>query len=218
MRIPSKIDKLKVKDYIRFLDAERSRMDALDKANKLLSIVTSKSLDYIENLDLSTLDYLYKKLAVLRASKPSMKVKKVIWVKGKRFRLVKSEKHLNANQFVTWETFNDDPIRNYNKLASVIYLRSPLLKKAKFTSDGFTENVELLMEAKVGQVFGALFFCRRKLEKLKNDSQLCTKEAEMMIAEHMKVIHKVLADSGVNMDGITSLTAQQAEILFSKMN
>lgn len=218
MRIPRHVDKLTVAKYSRFIEVERSNMDALDKANKLLSILNGKSLNEIEAYDLSTLDYLYKKLAVLRSTTPSMKVKRTVWVDGKRFRLIKSEKHLNANQFVTWETYNENPIRNYNKLAAVIYLRHKLFTKPKFTSDVFAEAQETFLKAKVGQVFGALFFCRVKLWKLKAASQRYTKEAEMRIANHMEIIRKVLEDSGVSMDGITSLTAQQAETLFEKMN
>lgn len=193
-------------------------MDALDKANKLLSIISGKSLSEIEAYDLSTLDFLYKRLAVLRATKPSMKVKKTLWVNGKRFKLIKSEKNLNANQFVVWETYNENTIRNYNKLAAVIYLRHKAFTKPKFTDEGFAEAQELFLGAKVGQIFGALFFCRVRLSKLKADSLLYTKEAEMKIAAHMEIIRKVLEDSGVSMDGITSLTAQQAETLFEKMN
>lgn len=218
MKIPKKVDKLTVVQYGRFIECERSNMDEIDKANKLLSIVTGKTLDEIESLDLSTLDFHYRKLSVLRASTPSGKINKVLWIKGKRFRLVKSERHLNTNQFTMWETHANNPIRNYNKLAACIYLRHKPFTKPTFHKDDFAEVAELFSTCTVGQLFGALFFCKVRLEKLKQTSQAYLSQAEIEIQNHTTAILNLLKDSGVSTDGIMSLTAQQMEALFWKMN
>jgi hypothetical protein len=222
MGVPTSLNKLTLKQLIKFEQLKAlpaSNSDAIiRRADKQLACVTGLSMAEIENLPYWKHELYFKQLASLNADKPKVKVKKVIWVKGKRYKYFKSEKDLNANQYTAFKTYQENSIANIHKCGSIAYLRSPLFGKTRFKAEDCEQIANDLLDQKVSKVYGAVFFCMNELESLSLISQASLMIAEMEIQSHKKQMFKDLEALGVNTDGTISLIQSQVEMLLKKMN
>lgn len=213
MKIPNSINKLTLKQFIQLTEIEQSELSDFEKGEQILSLVSGLSLHEINNLPIWKVNNYFKQIAVLRASKPNLNVKKWLFVKGKLYRLTKDEFHLNTNQFTAADTFNADTINNFNKLAAVIYERYKLFGKSEFTDESFRELSEYFSNCKVGRIYGAVFFYSVKFKTLKVSLGQSSLKQNQKIVQH---IREIALDK--TMDGTPSSMALQAEMLLKRMN
>jgi hypothetical protein len=195
------INDLTLSQFAKFREVEKSKLSDTDKALKLASIITDKSLNDIEDLPGYKLETLLTKVAFVRQSKLSDRIKKVIWIKGKRYKLVKSAKHLSTNQYTAFKTYQQNNLANYHNLASIIYMRCPLFMKPYFDYENRAELAENFKSIKVGKVFGSLFFYSKTFRKLRDDSLLSLSQSKAKISLREMEIQMELEDLGLSMDG-----------------
>lgn len=169
-RIPSTVNKLTLETYQRLKQVQVMPMDEADRPAKLLSVVTGLSLTEIDNLPIWKLTELYGQMGVLLKSQPTKRIKKRIWIKGKRYSPCLTIEELNTNQYTSFKTFQQNELANYHNLASIIYLNKPWFGKSNFDESKVNELSKLFLKQKVGKVFGALFFYSNELTKLNNSS------------------------------------------------
>lgn len=168
--IPSTVNKLTLETYQRLKQVQVKPMDEADRPAKLLSVVTGLSLTEIDNLPIWKLTELYGQMGVLLKSQPTKRIKKRIWIKGKRYSPCLTIEELNTNQYTSFKTFQQNELANYHNLASIIYLNKSVFGKASFDESKVNELSKLFLKQKVGKVFGALFFYSNELTKLSNSS------------------------------------------------
>lgn len=222
MRIPNSVNKLPLRTYIALNRLETAQIDSEfpeeERAEKILSLITGMTIEQIHELPWYKLEYYYLRLAILRGSAPNKRVKKTIWVKGKRYRVTKDEKHLNTNQFTIADTFNYKAIEHANKLAGVVYLRHKLFSKPKFDGDSFNDFCEDLLDCKTGKVIGAVFFYTNKFNLLKRNSLTYSLQSMEKIVERMAEIRERSTNLGINMDGTISSIVSELTARSAKMN
>lgn len=216
--IPFSINKLTLKQFMSFAQIEQSDMSNYDKAIAMIASCLNKSIEDVENLPRWEVEYYAKQIGHLNSTKPTQKLNKHIWVKGKRYSLLKDIKDLNANQLVCWETFVSNPSFNYNKLIALVYVRNPLFKKGAFSTEDFTMLQNHLLKMKVKDVIGAYFFFQKEYKACVASTLYSILKGNQVIVNNLVEIEAQLQSSGRSMAGITSLTALQAETLFTKMN
>lgn len=207
MNIPTSVNQLTLNQFVKLKQIEDTELTSFEKGEQILSLVSGLTIEQINDLKLWKLDYYFKRIALLRASQPNTKVNKWLFIKGKLYRLVKSEKHLNTNQFTAADTFAIDAVANFNKLAAIIYTH-----KGKFTDESFEELSNYFANCKVGKIYGAVFFYSNRFKHSKVISDFYFQQSMKVIKERLMEI------KNKNMDGIELSMALQAETLLERMN
>lgn len=202
-RIPSTVNNLTLETYQRLKQAQIKPMDEADRPAKLLSVVTGLSLTEIDNLPIWKLTELYGQMGVLLKSQPTKRIKKRIWIKGKRYSPCLTIEELNTNQYTSFKTFQQNELANYHNLASIIYLNNPVFGKANFDESKVNELSKLFLKQKVGKVFGALFFYSNELTKLNEDSQASLMWSQTIIKDRVAEMAAAVAkgDLQLHTDG-----------------
>jgi hypothetical protein len=205
MRIPTCINKLTIGTYVRFKAVQAREIDekdpiaVFDRDMKLLSVVTDQPVTYFENLRGDKLKNCLLRLSLLTSSAESTRKRRVIWVKGKRYKATKNEHYLSANQGTAIRSTTD-----LARICAILYQSAPYFKEP-FTNDREMEQIEqdFLNHATIGQVNGTVFFYSKRSEKLKEDLRASLMEAEITIQERMIEVKKGLEALGLNMVGTT---------------
>jgi len=174
-------------------------MDEYDRPAKLLSVVTGLSLTEIDNLPIWKLTELYGQMSVLLKSQPTKRIKKRIWINGKRYSPCLTIEELNTNQYTSFKTFQQNELANYHNLASIIYLNKPVFGKASFDESKVNELSKLFLKQKVGKVFGALFFYSNELTKLSNSSIHSLAHSQEIIKDRIEEMAAAVARGDLQM-------------------
>jgi hypothetical protein len=209
MRIPKSVNKLDLKTFIKLRDIEASDLESFDKGQAVLSLVTGLSDSQIEELPLWKLDHYFKQVAVLRNSKPNLRVKRFILMGWKLYTTTKNEKHLNTNQFVTTDHYATDSVANMAKIAAVLYKRVTFFG-LKFTQYSFEELTSHFEKKRIGSYYGAVFFYSNKLKASRANLDFYNRRAKETIRIHLEEIKNTV--------GIPLSMVSQAETLLKKMN
>lgn len=217
MKIPKSVNSLTLEQYKNFRKIELEPIDELDKAVKLVNLLTGISIEVLEVMDDWKLKWYFKRLADLRATSPTTKIKKTLWIKGKRYQITKSEIHINTNRFVLSETYRANPIETYHLLAAAAYIDAPLFGVKKFNADKFHELAESMRSQKVGSVFGALFFYSVKLRESRENLENYSRSANQVIQKRMEEVERGLEAIGIDTAGTTSSTLSQLETRLKKI-
>lgn len=198
-RIPSTVNKLTLETYQRLKQVQVKPMDEADRPAKLLSVVTGLSLTEIDNLPIWKLTELYGQMSVLLKSQPTKRIKKRIWINGKRYSPCLTIEELNTNQYTSFKTFQQNELANYHNLASIIYLNKPVFGKASFDESKVNELSKLFLKQKVGKVFGALFFYSNELTKLSNSSIHSLAHSQEIIKDRIEEMAAAVARGDLQM-------------------
>lgn len=217
-RIPISVNSLTLEQYVKFKEIETAETDNVVMATRLLSLLTGLTEEQLDDLPIWKTEHLFKQIGNLRSTNPNRRVKRTLWIKGKRYEVCKSEKHLNTNQLTIADTLQVDSLKHLHLLAATIYMRYPLFGKKRFDSKTFTDLAEEMKKQKVGKVLGAVFFYsnRLKLTKLKiqDYSQKAMTEIEKRMVEVEHILEELRIDTGGTMSSILS----QVAIHSKKMN
>lgn len=198
-RIPSTVNKLTLETYQRLKQVQVKPMDEADRPAKLLSVVTGLSLTEIDNLPIWKLTELYGQMSVLLKSQPTKRIKKRIWINGKRYSPCLTIEELNTNQYTSFKTFQQNELANYHNLASIIYLNKPVFGKASFDESKVNELSKLFLKQKVGKIFGALFFYSNELTKLSNNSLHSLAHSQDIIKDRIEEMASAVARGDLQM-------------------
>jgi hypothetical protein len=210
MKIPSKVDNLTMEMYIKLLKIEELEIDEtavenveVERSEMIVSLLTGLTREQINDLPLWRTEAYFREISYLRNSKPTNKIKKTLFINGKRYRVCRSEKDMNANQFTITETLREDSINNLNRLGAVIYMRHQYFKKPMFTESGFSFLSKEILKQKVKNVYGALFFYSVRLN-LSNPIFLTYSQKEMrLVRERIRQIESRLMVLKTNTVGTT---------------
>lgn len=154
---------LTIKQYIKLVELDKQDLDALDKAIHQMAIITNKSISEIELMDVN---YVKSKIACLKRIPTEIAFKKSIWIGFKKYTPSVNLVNTQVNQLTDFYSLykNEAPI---NELLAVIY--KP--KNGKYTADNHSYVANKMLNKRVGDVLGAVFFSLsyyKKCEKLIN--------------------------------------------------
>lgn len=204
MGVPISYNKLTVRQFIEAKKIELAHTDILNKRMALVSHFTGKDA---ETLDLNILKWQLAKVDMLLTSDINTKVKEVIWIKGKRYKtfadvtsLSKTQTKLIVDQAVTAKELakNGQGDSNIHRLLGLIYLRAKIGTKPEFNVSTWDDISEDMLDAKLGDVYGAVFFYSNVLKKLTPTIPYFLIMAEMTIENHMREVNQWAATHGLS--------------------
>lgn len=144
----------------------KTERDLFDREVKLLSIVSGKTVEYLEDLPLEDLRKLFRQMNKID-TKLNDKPKRIVSVKLKPFVAfcLPSEisDKLSTNQYTALKTYTateEDTIKNMHKILALTYAPYRLFRKPKL-SEYFNKIEERMKSAKMGDISGTVFLLSR---------------------------------------------------------
>lgn len=192
MKFPKSYSQITVSQYQEIYSILKGKVE-FDEWVKILSILSGKSVDEIEALPIKTLKRYLSKLTFLTEF-PKNKAKRLIFLKGKLYKLETNAENLSTAQYVSIKTFCQEgkQVENLDKICSVSFKR---LTWRGWRQDvkTFNEDCERFKEAKMSSVYGVVFFCSKVLIFLMVNTQDYL-EAIKVIKEREKEIMSIIQD------------------------
>lgn len=208
-RIPTSFNEFTVKQFQEWHKvAAKSFDDILDKELALLSIAANMTVEQVWALTGDQLKPLIAQLNQLQFSKCNQKVKKFIFVNRKAYQAIIKPSELkdllNTSQYTAFKEYTKkDCIENMHLILPLLYCPCKFLRKKRIADNTQALSREFL-EAKIGDVYGAVFFYSIVWEKLNEASLPYLKKAQETIQDHMEEVIKALElDSEMPMAGTT---------------
>lgn len=197
MGIPLYYDDLTVKQFIEVKSTEAAyKHDRVEMKVQLIMYFTGLNYnDVTVRMALDEFEKLSKRIDLLLSSKPSEKLEQEITINGKKYWTPTDVTKLNTGQYTAISTFTSKGQANQNidKLLGLIYYEVIDGERPKYR-DNYLDIGKELLEAKLGSVYGAVFFYSKVLEKLNPVFQLYSIEVEM-IMEELQAEAKALGSS-----------------------
>lgn len=168
--------------------------DVLVREYKLLSLVTGKSVDELEAMKRGDIRKLFAEMGKMQRMPISGEVNQAIAIGWKPFvcftDLSEFSNELTTNQGTAlkeWTKTEQSTIENMHRCLAMLYVPYRPFKKKTLPSN-IEKAAEIFKKAKIGQIYGTLFFYSRVSEKLQIVFLNSSNEASRIITEHLKEI------------------------------
>lgn len=139
----------------------KEESDIIDREVKLASILTGKSVEYLESVPYSVLKEVIKRVNKISLTEPSTKVVRFVKVGRKVYSAILNAQDLHGlmstSQFTAAKTYAANPIENMHLLLPLYYAPYKLFGKQKLAENQI-KLAEEFKKVKVGEVYGAVFF------------------------------------------------------------
>lgn len=219
MRIPYNFESITLRQFMQLHELnKKDGLSTLDLNIQRLSILSGKSIEYLEDLDLKVLQKYINKIEYVKTPPKNLRVVKRFWLGGQLFKPTVSLEDMKANQLVDYNSIsksvNGDNASVANKLLAIMFKPYKLFGKTKYTPDNHAKISEKLLDAKVGDCLGLLFFynglwkrCEKHIIHYLQNSQLTIQK--MMQEIEMDKSFQDLLNTGAG--STTSTTAQKVK-------
>lgn len=217
MKLPYSFEDMTLSQFMQLHELEQDKgIDILDRQLKKLSILSGKSVEYLETLDIKDIKNYLNKVAYTSNAPTEMRVVPRFRVKGMLLKPTMSLQEMKVNQLVDFYSLlkasDGKYIQSANKLLSVMFKPLKLFKESVYSPESHAKISELLLSAKVGDCLGLLFFYLNFWNKCAPIMSRYLENNNKVIAEIMNEImnDKEFMDSLNNGGGnITSTNAQK---------
>lgn len=181
-------DELTVRQFQEFHLALKET-DILDREIKLISICSGLTIEQVEALPRAELKKKILDLHKVLTSKPSEKVKRIILVKKKPYVAILAVENLDGllstSQWTAAKTYQVDPIENLHLLLPLFYTPYKLFRKPKLAENQL-KAAEDFKSAKIGDVFGGVFFYSKVWTAFGPDLVNLSNQANKILADHLE--------------------------------
>ena len=169
-----------------------SEFGALDLEYQLIAMFLGISFDECQKMKFKDIDPLIKKINKLKDSTPKKKVKRVIVVDKKPYLAIvspsKLRHELNADQFTSAQTFAQteaSAIENMHNLLALMYMPYKFRRPAK-VPDNIQPIAEKMKLAKIGDVYGAVFFYSVVFKRLQETFNTSFQKSNQVLMSRME--------------------------------
>jgi hypothetical protein len=167
MKIPKRYEDLTV-DQFQKLEELKSNdtLDKLDRAVLRLSILSGKSVDYIESLNATEVYNTLMDAVFLTQPITQIETPKEIKLGGIKFRYIKEIHEYNIAQEKDWKEMVKNSDNNYiNCLPELMAVCHQEYENGKwvYNSNNHQRNVDLFRQSKLSESLGAVFFYSKTL-------------------------------------------------------
>jgi len=178
--IPFDFNTLTVRQYQVLNEIFDSEAELLDKQINAIAYLLGRSTIWVESLPLDKFKYYAGQLTFIKQPNINTKIKKYVFVGGVLFKAETEFEKLLAGQYIDLKELAKDGsgVKNLHKLLACIY-------KPVFFKYDHKKCSEIMLNAKLGKVYGLLFFCTNELERLNDYILTSLEEANKTIAEAM---------------------------------
>lgn len=166
--------------------------DDLDSWVYIVAYFLKKSIKQVEDeIEGDKLKAYFKQLSFLKTTSFPV-LYKYIWIKGRLYKAVKSEKKLTAGQYVGIKTFcqQGDVIQMLPDLAACCY-RKLTLKGWKYDGSIHEEIRNEMLKQPAHKILPVVFFCSKVLIYWIKDTEVYS-NSQKIIAERMKELEELI--------------------------
>ena len=170
--------------------------DLLEREYNLLSLVSGISRAKLDNMPRGKIKGLFSEMGKMQRQPMRGVVNEVISIGLRPYVAFTNMKdfsnELTTNQgtaLKTWTGNEYDSIQNMHLCLAMLYVPYLPFKKKRIP-DNIEKAARIFKKAKVGQVYGTLFFYSRLSEKLQETFLCSVEEATKMLTEHLSEVIK----------------------------
>ena len=168
MKIPKRYEDLTVEQFQKLEELKtNTSLDKLDRAVLRLSILSGKSIDYIESLNATLVYNTLMDAVFLTQPITQIETPKEIKLGGIKFRYIKEIHEYNIAQEKDWKEMVKNSDNNYiNCLPELMAVCHQEYENGKwvYNSNNHQRNVELFRQSKLSESLGAVFFYSKTLK------------------------------------------------------
>lgn len=190
MKIPKRYEDLTVDQFQKLEELKlNDKLDNLDKAVLRLSILSSKSIEYIEALSATKVyDYLLDAIFLMQTI-TQIETPEQVTLGGVKFRYIKEIHEYNIAQEKDWKEMVKDSDNNYiNCLPELMAVCHQEYENGVwvYNSNNHNRNVELFKHSKLSESLGAVFFYSKTFSNYTKILADCLATATEAITEIQK--------------------------------
>ena len=192
MKIPKRYEDLTVDQFQKLEELKtNTSLDKLDRAVLRLSILSGKSVDYIESLNATLVYNTLMDAVFLTQPITQIETPKEVKLGGIKFRYIKDIHEYNIAQEKDWKEMVKNSDNNYiNCLPELMAVCHQEYENGKwvYNSNNHNRNVELFRHSKLSDSLGAVFFYSKTLNaytKILADSLVKATETIQEIQKEM---------------------------------
>jgi len=188
MTIPKRYEDLTVEQFQQLELLKTEKLDKLDMACKRLSILTGKSIDYIESLSPTKVYDMLLGAAFLINPINQFPIAKSVRFGFHKFRYIKEIHQYTTAQQKDFTTIlknnGNDYIKCLPELMAICH-HELTFKGWIYNSDNHFRNVEYFKKSKLKHTLGAVFFYSNCLKNYSEIIEDCLQQADKVIQEMM---------------------------------
>lgn len=163
MKLPYCFEDMTLSQFMKLHELEQNKdIDILDKRIAKLSILSGKSIDYIESLDYKYVKTYLAKINYTSNPPKDLRIPKRFRVGAVMLSPTMSLQEMKVNQLVDFYSLlkaaNNDYIASANVLLATMFKPLSIFKKSVYSPENHAKISKLLLDAKVGDCLGLLFF------------------------------------------------------------
>jgi hypothetical protein len=167
MKIPKRYEDLTVDQFQKLEELKtNTSLDKLDRAVLRLSILSGKSIDYIESLNATLVYNTLMDAVFLTQPITQIETPKEVKLGGIKFRYIKEIHEYNIAQEKDWKEMVKNSDNNYiNCLPELMAVCHQEYENGKwvYNSNNHQRNVDLFRHSKLSESLGAVFFYSKTL-------------------------------------------------------
>lgn len=208
MKLPKSFNDITIKQYQVIYDLLIDKtLEIEDRWVRILSEISGESIKFIENLPRNEMVKYFKQLSFLEdISKLDFKAKQYLKLKGKVYKMQLFANKLTTSQAIEIKTFllRNDGASSYHEMLASMALDFKMLhveqfegktKRSfacyKYRSDLHKQRADAFLTAKVGDVYGTLFFYSKVWENSMPILEDFSSKAIKVIQKRMKEMNVV---------------------------
>lgn len=196
--MPKSFDEFTVSQFMAWHEILKQDIDPIDREYRLLSMLLGITQEQCEDIPLKQIDPMLRIINGFKFKKPSEKIKRVLKLNGKYYIPVIYAKHLRelmtASQYTAFKEYTKtDAVEHMDKILALLYTPFKLFRKPKL-SDKQMWLANEFKSAKIGDVYGFVFFLSKQYQKLSEASLPYFQNASLIIENHMKEVSLALEE------------------------
>jgi hypothetical protein len=194
MQIPKSFNDLTVRQFQEATQIIKDEPDLLERHIKLIACLTGNTVEWVEAHTPKQIGEMAKAMDFL--SEPKIEKRIVRWfvLKNKIFKPILKAESLTAGQVLSLKTFEEKSqgtSKYLHEQLAIIFTPVNWYGKAKaYDASKHSEIAEIMLDAKLGEVYGTLFFYSNVLKRLSPVIETYLKEANQTITEVMPEVMK----------------------------
>ncbi len=163
MKLPYCFEDMTLSQFMKLHELERDNtIDSIDKQVAKLSILSSQSIEYIEALDIKEIKKYLAKVSYTSNPPKNLRIPKRFRANTLILKPTMSLQEMKVNQLVDFYSLlkaaNGNYIASANVLLATMFKPLSIFKKSVYSPENHAKISKLLLDAKVGDCLGLLFF------------------------------------------------------------
>lgn len=207
MELPNSFNELTVRQFQEASRILKFEDDILERHIQLIACLTNQTIDWVESHTPAQIGEMVKKLDFLLKPDVNKKPSKFLALNKTVYSPILKMETINWGQVKTIKVLGEKAEYDnqyLNQQLACVYSKLNWYGKAVYSASDHAKKSQDLLDAKLGDVYGTLFFYSNVLEKLSPVIENSLKEATQTIAETMPEIMKwakenpqILAEAGL---------------------